>query len=198
MSEICVPGMCPFAKVLPTEPRVNAGASSPSLFVLFPNAQGLDVIEGLFGSGMGCLGAAMAAAHHLRMHLGKQHMNFKPYLALLAWAALSTAQAADCVIGTPYTAVGPVSCTVPLGVISLDVVVIGGGGGGGHGLSGPGVPGGHGARISVASYAVVPGATLDMYVGGGGQGAYNANMAVGGGGGASSQINPGQAIDPAR
>ena len=119
-------------------------------------------------------------------------------LAASTFALLGSAQAADCVIGKAYTAPGDNSCTVPSGITSVNVVVIGGSGGSWGGT------GGRGANVLVTSYSVTPGATLPLRVGsqgdiasgngGGGSqinaGAQNQIIAGGGGGGAGGSIGP--------
>lgn len=65
-----------------------------------------------------------------------------------------------------FSTPGAATWTVPAGVTSIKISAIGGGGGGGY--SAPAV-GGNGAIVN-ATLTVTPGATLNMFVGGGGEG----------------------------
>lgn len=106
-----------------------------------------------------------------------------------AIAVPSFALAADCVSGTAYTTVGAITCTVPAGVSSMQVVVQGGGGGGGLGNSA--ATGGAGAKVS-ATLSVSAGANLSLFVGGGGAAAMTSGGGIsGGGGGGSSFVSSG-------
>ena len=82
-----------------------------------------------------------------------------------------------------FTVPGAYMWTVPAGVTTIQVVATGGGGGGGAGS-----PGGNGGVVT-ATLNVSPGATLQLYVGGGG--AVGTNF--GGAGGGSSNVNAGTA-----
>ena len=113
------------------------------------------------------------------------------YLAILIGAFSVSGQTyaipvLDCVIGTPYTAVGAGSCSVPAGVTSINVVAKGAGGGSGDN----GELGGNGGVVTV-TLTVTPGQVLSFSVGGGGSkgvGPYK-----GGGGGGSTNIDAGTA-----
>ena len=65
-----------------------------------------------------------------------------------------------------FSAVGGGTWTIPSGVTEVEVLVVGGGGGGGQQSSG----GGAGGMYSSSSYAVTPGATVNVAVGAGGLG----------------------------
>ena len=108
-------------------------------------------------------------------------------------AALTTALAAcnpawanvpDCVLGTAYADPVATTCTVPAGVVSLNVVAVGGGGGGSVAARG-----GHGGKV-VATLSVTPGQALNLFVGGGGTAGLSSD---GGGGGGSSNVDAGTA-----
>ena len=97
-----------------------------------------------------------------------------------------------------FTTVGPTAWTVPAGVTSVQVLVVGGGGGGGSDMGGGG---GGGGVIYNGAYAVTPGASVTVTIGGGGAGAaagvsqargvsggnsvFDTLTAIGGGGGGS-------------
>ena len=84
---------------------------------------------------------------------------------------------------TTYNSVGTSTFTVPAGVTSIQLTVIGGGGGGGGNDSSPGASGRAGARASGA-LAVSPGQILTISVGsGGGGGSSDQGSAPGGVGG---------------
>ena len=95
---------------------------------------------------------------------------------------------------TSFTTVGTTTWTVPAGITTLQVLVVGGGGGGGRGRGGGG--GGGGAFVQNANLAVTPGQQISVTVGAGGAGgtstvgataggqsAFGATTAAGGGGG---------------
>ncbi|MCB9811709.1 DUF2341 domain-containing protein [Candidatus Nomurabacteria bacterium] len=113
-----------------------------------------------------------------------------------------------------FTSVGTTTWTVPDGVTSVDVLLVGGGGGGGgseanvNGDSGGG--GGAGEYIYQTSYSVTPSANLTVVVGDGGAGqasgqgaigtgtggtgdrsVFDSLVAVGGGGGGANDANGG-------
>ncbi|MBS0598994.1 MAG: IPTL-CTERM sorting domain-containing protein, partial [Proteobacteria bacterium] len=80
--------------------------------------------------------------------------------ALLLGGLAGPALAADCVSGTAYTAAAV--CTVPAGMNSMTVTVIGGGGGSGF------LPAGGNAASGTGTLAVTAGHVLNLAVGGGG------------------------------
>lgn len=80
-----------------------------------------------------------------------------------------------------FSGEGSYSWTVPDGVDEIEVLVDGAGGGGGADAAAPGGAGGNGARI-VCELTVSPNDTIDMDVGGGGEGVFGA---TGGSGGAN-------------
>ena len=85
-----------------------------------------------------------------------------------------------------YVSPGSYSFTVPTGIHSLSINILGGGGGaGGSDASGQGHDGYPGAVISGA-LTVNPGDTIDIIVGGGGVGGTNQASGSGGGAGGSS------------
>ena len=87
---------------------------------------------------------------------------------------------------TTYNSVGTNTFTVPAGVTSIQLTVIGGGGGGGGADSSPGSAGRAGARVS-GTLAVTPGQVLTVSVGsGGGGGTSDQGSAPGGVGGTNS------------
>ena len=87
---------------------------------------------------------------------------------------------------TTYNSVGTNTFTVPAGVTSIQLTVIGGGGGGGGADAQPGSAGRAGARVS-GTLAVTPGQILTVSVGsGGGGGSSVAGSAPGGPGGTNS------------
>jgi hypothetical protein len=92
-----------------------------------------------------------------------------------------------CVSGKPYNSPAYKSCVVPPNIKFMDVVVIGAGGGGGKPIDGPAGPGGHGAKLKIRNYPVVPGTTLKMQIGSGGE------SHLSGGGGGSTNLNAGYA-----
>jgi hypothetical protein len=67
-----------------------------------------------------------------------------------------------------FTTVGSTTWTVPAGITTVQVLVVGGGGGGGTGRGGAG--GGAGGFVQNANYSVTPGAVINVTVGGGGNG----------------------------
>ncbi|MDD3985457.1 MAG: hypothetical protein PHY59_06170, partial [Methanobacterium sp.] len=71
-----------------------------------------------------------------------------------------------------FSAVGNTTWTVPAGVTSVEVLVVGGGGGGGGVIGGGG---GAGGLIYNNSYSVIPGESINISVGGGGSGGYSWN-----------------------
>jgi uncharacterized protein (TIGR02145 family) len=81
-----------------------------------------------------------------------------------------------------FTSTGTTTWTVPVGVTSIDIVVIGGGGGQATNN------GGNGGKVS-ATLNVTSGQVLDLVIGGGGL----ASQGWGGGGGGASSINAGTA-----
>lgn len=87
--------------------------------------------------------------------------------------------APDCVSGVAYTAVGAGSCSVPAGVTSMTIVVLGGGGGGAIRA------GGAGATVTVSNYPVTATNTLSWVIGGGGV----AGGLYGGGGGGGTEVS---------
>jgi hypothetical protein len=88
-----------------------------------------------------------------------------------------------------YTTVGSTSFTVPSGVTSVFIMVIGGGGGGGSTLasntSGTGGGGGAGG-VYMGKVSVTPGSSIPIVVGGGGSAPYKTSSGVAGSGGNSS------------
>jgi len=87
---------------------------------------------------------------------------------------------------TTYNSVGTSTFTVPAGVTSIQLTVIGGGGGGGGCDSSPGSAGRAGARTS-GTLAVSPGQVLTISVGsGGGGGSSDQGSAPGGAGGTNN------------
>ena len=87
---------------------------------------------------------------------------------------------------TTYNSVGTNTFTVPAGVTSIQLTVIGGGGGGGGADSSPGSAGRAGARVS-GTLAVSPGQILTISVGsGGGGGTSDQGSAPGGVGGTNN------------
>ena len=111
------------------------------------------------------------------------------HLAAALTTALATCNPAwavtpDCVLGTAYADPVATTCTVPAGVVSLNVVAVGGGGGGSVVARG-----GHGGKV-VATLTVTPGQALNLFVGGGGTAVLSSD---GGGGGGSSNVDAGTA-----
>jgi len=97
------------------------------------------------------------------------------------------------------TYTGSTSWTVPQGVTSISVTVVGGGGGGGGGTekgNGYGGGGGGGGAVSYGTLAVSPGNVVSISVGSGGNGAGQSNLSPGGGdnGGGSSISCPGGSV----
>ena len=86
-------------------------------------------------------------------------------LAVAGALTLAVAQVASATV-VSFTTVGSTTWTVPAGVTSVDVLVVGGGGGG----QGYGGGGGGGEVLEVANYAVTPGSSLPVTVGDGGAG----------------------------
>ena len=80
-----------------------------------------------------------------------------------------------------FTTVGTSSWTVPAGVTSVDVYVLGGGGGGGNGYGGGG-----GYANNTFNYAVTPGTSISVVVGAGGANGQSSYGYSGANGGASS------------
>ena len=85
---------------------------------------------------------------------------------------------------TDFTVAGSYQFTVPSGVTSLSVTLIGGGGGGGGGDMGYGLLGGSGGggasgNVDTQTVAVIPGQTFNVDVGAGGSGGQG--VSVGGG-----------------
>ncbi len=78
------------------------------------------------------------------------------------WTVTKTMQA--------FTTVGTTTWTVPAGVTSVEVLVVGGGGGGGSSTSGVvyGSGGGGGGIAYTAAYTTIPGAAVNITVGNGG------------------------------
>jgi hypothetical protein len=83
---------------------------------------------------------------------------------------------------TSITATGSFTYNVPVGVTSVDVLVLAGGGGGGSALGGGGGAGG----LLLGSFPVTPGGTVSGQVGAGGQGSPNSNYSNGFNGGPST------------
>ena len=100
----------------------------------------------------------------------------------------------SCSPSISYTTPGSFTWTVPTGVTSVQVVVIGGGGGGSGILSytGVGQSGGSGAEVT-ATLSVTLGQVIGLVVGGGGAEGpnYPYGVSVGGGGGGASSIDVG-------
>lgn len=110
--------------------------------------------------------------------------------ALCASSWVGTAFAADCISSTPYATAGSVTeCTVPAGVTSMGIRIVGGGGGVGGAMLN--VQGGNGAS-GTGTISVVPGEILRLTVAGGGKDGLCdgcGDQPGGGGGGASSIVN---------
>ena len=91
-----------------------------------------------------------------------------------AWSKIPSRQIPKAIVSLPetilYTSSGTSSFTVPAGVTTIDLNVVGAGGGGGGSDSSPGAGGRSGARIS-GTLAVSPGQTLTISIGSGGLGA---------------------------
>ena len=68
---------------------------------------------------------------------------------------------------TSFTTVGSTTWSVPVGVKTVEVLVIAGGGGGGNALAGGGGAGGY---VEAKAYSVTPGGTVPVIVGAGGAG----------------------------
>jgi len=118
--------------------------------------------------------------------------------ALVIWYGNPTATTTSDAGAAPaqYLVPGEHTYTVPSGVTSVSVLVVGGGGGGGAGAGGGG---GAGGLIYQTGYSVTPGASLSVTVGAGGPGTaneaargtsggnsvFNDLVAIGGGGGGS-------------
>lgn len=92
--------------------------------------------------------------------------------------------------GQVFTSQGAGTFTVPSGVTSLTVKMWGGGGGGGGGGSNAAGGAGGGGGYTTATFTVIPGETLNVYVGGGGGAGTgsSSNAGYGGGGGGASTI----------
>ena len=82
-----------------------------------------------------------------------------------------------------FTTTGTTTWTVPVGVTSVEVLVIAGGGGGG--VNGGG-GGGGGSSVSSTTYTVTPGSSVSVVVGNGGTGANSGNSYIAQAGGSSS------------
>jgi hypothetical protein len=80
------------------------------------------------------------------------------------------------ILGTPnpyiqtYLNVGTTSWTVPIGVTSVEYLVVGGGGGSGGGFDTGGGGGGGGGMVLSGTFSVTPGTTYNVTVGDGGAG----------------------------
>lgn len=101
---------------------------------------------------------------------------------VLLFGLLANADAADCLNGIPYTTPGVYTCSIPVGVTTVTLEVVGGGGG--SSMIGA-ANGGNGGKLT-SVIAVTSGQVMSLTVGGGGL-----NMVSGGGGG-SSNVNAGQ------
>ena len=123
--------------------------------------------------------------------IGMKRFSLNKVAALIALSACGGAAQAQalplCVSGTVYSTVGDNSCTVPPGVTSMNLLVVGGDGGSG---AAQGRRGGGAAMLTVTGYSVTPASTLPIFVGGVGGGAIG-NTRVGSSGGGSSQVNAG-------
>ena len=69
-----------------------------------------------------------------------------------------------------FTSVGSTTWTVPAGITTVEVLLVGGGGGGGTSAYNAGGGGAGGSCVYNASYAVTAGNTINVVVGGGGSG----------------------------
>lgn len=69
-----------------------------------------------------------------------------------------------------FTSVGTTSWTAPVGVTSVEYLVVGGGGGGGNGYDTGGGGGGAGGMVLTGTLSVIPGNTYTVTVGSGGDG----------------------------
>jgi hypothetical protein len=106
-----------------------------------------------------------------------------------------TSVSAECQTTVSYTTPGTYTLTVPAGVISVQVVAIGGGAGGSGESFGLGSPGGSGAQVT-ATLSVTAGQAIGLVVGGGGISGLSPGGGIcpsGGGGGGASSIDAGNA-----
>ncbi|WP_292722365.1 hypothetical protein [Microbacterium sp. 13-71-7] len=112
-----------------------------------------------------------------------------PVLATAAAVPMAAASGTPCV-GGAFDSPGTHFYKVPAGVTSLKFEVAGGGGGGDFINYGTNGPGGAGALI-VGVLSVVPGETLTLIVGGGGQGVYKQGLGGKGFGNGGNATNVG-------
>jgi hypothetical protein len=111
-------------------------------------------------------------------HFLSRPLSLRPALWLAALLCAAVAHATT----VTYTTTGTSNWTVPSGVTSVSVLVVGGGGGGGAHIGGGG---GGGGVVYNGSYAVTPGSNISVTVGAGGTRGY--------GGAGAGQSNPGTA-----
>ena len=89
---------------------------------------------------------------------------------------------------TSFTTVESTTWTAPLGVKSVEYLVVGGGGGGGTGYDNAGGGGGAGGMVRTGTKSVRPNRTYDIVVGGGGAGGPDTRTNTGGSDGDDSSF----------
>jgi hypothetical protein len=93
-----------------------------------------------------------------------------------------------------FKTVGTSSFTVPIGVTSMNILMVGGGGGGGGGCDRTAGGGGGGGVVCLPNIAVTPGFVYNMIVGGGGAAGVGCNAGSNGGNSIIQLVATGQVI----